>query len=586
MADLELIRHSLAHVMAYAIQELKGSNNKFAIGPSVSDGFYYDIEFETEFVEADLKKIQEEMQAIIKKDYAFEKSEKNIDEAIQEYKAKKNPYKVEILEDLKKQGETEVTFYTIGDFTDLCRGPHVKSTKELPKKAFKLSKIAGAFWRGDAKNKMLTRVYGLAFETKDELKAHIRRLEEAKKRDHRTLGTELGLFKTDNTLGGGLILWMPKGSRVRVVIEDYWRKLHYQNGYEIVYTPHVGRSNLWETSGHLSHFKENMYPEMKMDNEEYFVKPMNCPFHILIYKAEKHSYKELPIKYAELGTVYRNEKSGVLHGLLRVRGFTQDDAHVICSHEQVNNEILDILKFSIDMWKLFGFEKIKAYVSTKPSKAVGDDAMWNTATNSIIKALDAQGMAYEVDEGGGAFYGPKIDLKIEDAIGREWQMTTIQFDFNLPERFDMTYIDSDGIEKRPYMIHRAIFGSLERFFAVITEHYAGAFPLWLAPIQVRIAGVSDKHVEYVKELEQMLKQHGFRVDIDIRHESVGKKIREGRIARIPYLLLIGDKELEERKNKALTARNRDTGEQKAFVMHEFIDLLKKQEDSKALKLEW
>ena len=580
---LEKIRHSMAHVMAEAVVQ-KFPGTKVAIGPAIDNGFYYDFDLPVTLTLEDLEDISDRMKEIIKGKHEFKRQVISRDEAEKIFSDLGENYKLELLKAIP-EGE-EVSLYSQDTFTDLCRGPHVENTAQLNPDSFKLLSIAGAYWRGKETNPMLTRIYGTAWENPKQLRMHLKHLEEMEKRDHRKLGKELDLYSTHEEAGPGLVYWHPYGSRIRLAIEDYWRKEHYKNGYELLYTPHLGKSWLWQTSGHLGFYNESMYSPMEVDENDYYIKPMNCPFHIMIYKTDIRSYRDLPLRWAELGTVYRYEKSGALHGLLRVRGFTQDDAHIICTHEQVDTEILEILKFSIDMWNLFGFKKIKAYVSTKPSKAVGDDLMWEKATNSITQALKTQNMKYEVDEGGGAFYGPKIDLKIEDAIGREWQMTTIQFDFNLPERFNMSYIDSNGEAQRPYMIHRAIFGSLERFFAVITEHFAGAFPLWLAPNQVRVLGVSDKHTDYVNEIEKSLKEYDFRVDTDTRHESVGKKIREGRLARIPYLVVIGDKELENRDKKMMTVRNRDTQEQREISLKDFIEILREQDTKKLLKLDW
>ncbi|MBD3330137.1 threonine--tRNA ligase, partial [Candidatus Peregrinibacteria bacterium] len=433
---------------------------------------------------------------------------------------------------------------------------------------------AGAYWRGDSDRPMLQRIYGLCFASREELNDHLKMLEEAKKRDHRKLGEELDLFNTYEDAGAGLIYWHPKGGRIRSIIEDFWKKEHFKNGYEIVYSPHVGKSWLWETSGHLGFYDENMYSPMKIDEEEYYVKPMNCPFHIMMYNHRIRSYRELPFRWAELGTVYRYEKSGVLHGLLRVRGFTQDDAHIICTPDQVEDEILEVLRFSLNMWKVFGFDQIKAYLSTKPEKSVGEVAQWNQATKSLEKAIKAEGLDYEVDEGGGAFYGPKIDLKIKDALGREWQMTTIQFDFNLPERFNMNYVGEDGKEHRPYMVHRALLGSLERFFGVLTEHYAGAFPFWLAPVQVRLLPVSDKFNDYAEDILDKLKKLDVRVELDDSSETLGKKIRNAEMQKIPYMLVIGEKEV---KDKSVAVRDYSTKEQKVIKLTSFLERMKKED---------
>ena len=578
--NIETVRHSLSHVMAAAVLEIR-PDTKLAIGPAISTGFYYDFKFVQDFSETEFREIEKRMKKIIQRKVPFEHSEMPIDEAIEYYKKAGNEFKAELITDLKKEGETKVSFYKIGEFVDLCKGPHVANTGELPVDIFKLDKTAGAYWRGDEKNPMLTRIYALAFETKELLADFIAKREDALKRDHRKLGTELDLFSSSDEVGPGLISWHPKGARIRHLIETYWKNEHYKNGYDLVNTPHIGRSNLWETSGHLGFYAENMYSPMEIDENKYYAKPMNCPFHIMIYKANKHSYRNLPLRWAELGTVYRYEKSGVLHGLMRVRGFTQDDAHIICAQDQINDEIAEVLRFSLEIWKTFGFNEIKAYIATKPEGSVGDIANWNTATEALKKAVVKEGISYEMDEGGGSFYGPKIDLKIKDALDREWQMTTIQFDFNLTERFNMTYTDSEGKEMRPFMVHRALLGSLERFFGVLIEHYAGAFPLWLAPVQVRLLSVTDRSNDLISTLEKKLKDNDVRVEADIRNESVGKKIREGRLQRIPYLVVIGDEEI---KNNTVMVRNRDTQEQKSLSIDEFINILKEEDKSRSLKL--
>lgn len=578
--DIDVIRHSLSHVLASAVLELK-PDTKLGIGPAIDTGLYYDFKFAVEPTEAELKEIEKKMKKIIGRKVPFEQYDMGVDEAIAYYKKEGNPFKVELIEELKKEGNTKVSFYKMGSFIDLCRGPHVSNTSEINADTFKVDKMAGAYWRGDEKNPMLTRIYVLAFSTKDDLAAFIHRREEALKRDHRKLGQELELFSVAEEIGPGLILWHPKGARIKNIIETYWKEEHYKNGYELVCTPHIGRSQLWETSGHLGFYSENMYAPMDIDDMNYYVKPMNCPFHIMIYKTKKHSYRDLPLRWAELGTVYRYEKSGVLHGLLRVRGFTQDDAHIICTQEQINDEIIETLRFSLNMWKTLGFTDIKAYVATKPKESVGEKENWDKAIEAIQKAIKKEGLAYEMDEGGGAFYGPKIDLKVKDAIGREWQMTTIQFDFNLSERFDMTYTDSDGVEKRPYMIHRALLGSIERFFGVLVEHYAGSFPTWLAPVQVRIASVADRHAPYVEELEKQFRQMGIRVETDTRSESVGKKIRDGRMERIPYLIVAGDEEVQ---NRTVTVRNRETQQQTSMSIDDFTKKLIDENSTKSLKL--
>ncbi len=565
--DLETLRHSCAHVMADAVQKLF-PEVKLAIGPSIENGFYYDIEYLKGFTPEDLTKIEAKMAEIIKSKLPFEKSEMNKSEAKEFFKSRGGKYKLEIIDEL--EGDV-VTIYKHGDFTDLCRGPHVKNTGEI--KAFKLLKVAGAYWRGDAKNQMLQRIYGTAFADKKALDDYLKLIEEAEKRDHRTIGTQLDLFSTMEEYGAGLVLWHPKGARIRDAIETFWKEQHYKNGYDILYTPHIGRSTLWETSGHLSFFKENMYSAMDIDGQDYYLKPMNCPFHIQIYQKTVHSYRDLPLRWAELGTVYRYEKSGVLMGLLRVRGFTQDDAHIICTSEQVSSEIKEVLRFSLSMWKAFGFTDVKAYLATRPEKAVGEPAQWNQAISALKNAVEQEKLAYELDEGGGAFYGPKIDLKVKDALGREWQMTTIQFDFNLPERFDMNFIGSDGKKQRPYMVHRALLGSLERFFGVLIEHYGGAFPLWLAPVQAKILIISDAQAEYAKETLAKFRGAGLRAELDDRSEKLGLKIREAQLQKVPYMLVIGAKEAEA---SSVAVRSRNKGDLGAMEIGKFIEMAREE----------
>lgn len=549
---IETIRHSAAHIMAAAVYKLF-PDVMFDIGPSTADGFYYDFDISRRLVPEDLEKIEDEIKAIINARIPFEYFELSREEAEKLLKEKRQKYKIERLADIPK-GE-KISFYKVGDFVDLCRGPHVEHSGQAG--VVKLLSIAGSYYRGKESNPMLQRIYGTAFNDKKELYDYLKLIEEAKKRDHRKLGKELDLFSISEQVGGGLVLWHPKGAFVRNVFETYWREEHYKNGYDLLYTPHIGKSQLWETSGHLSFYKDAMYAPMDIDGNDYYVKPMNCPFHIEIYQSKLRSYKELPLRWAELGTVYRYEKSGVLHGLLRVRGFTQDDAHIICTPEQIESEILNVLKFSLNIWNAFGFTNIKAYLATRPEKAVGEPEKWEKALVSLEKAVRALGLECEVDEGGGAFYGPKIDLKIKDAIGREWQMSTIQFDFNLPERFGMTYIGEDGQKHQPFMVHRALLGSIERFFGILVEHYSGAFPMWLAPEQVRILPITDNHHAYAKELAQELRIMNFRVEVDDRSETIGAKIKNARNERVPYIAVVGDKEVAER---SLSVRSRREGE--------------------------
>ena len=550
--DLSTIRHSAAHLMAAAVQKLF-PDVRFDIGPATENGFYYDFDMEHRLVPEDLKKIDKEMKKLANAKLPFEKSEMSRKEAEEYLKSRNQSYKLERLADIPE--DESITFYKCGDFMDLCRGPHVDHTGQL--RVTKLLSVAGSYFRGKEDNPMLQRVYGTAFRDKQALNEHLQMLQEAGKRDHRKLGKELELFSFSESVGPGLVLWHPKGSMIRHLIESFWKEEHFKNGYELLHTPHIGRSNLWRTSGHLDFYKDAMYSPMDIDGSEYFVKPMNCPFHIEIYKTRNRSYRELPLRWAETGTVYRYEKSGVLHGLLRVRGFTQDDAHIICSKEQIEDEISEVLRFCLFIWKSFGFKDVKAYLATKPEKSVGDDDSWNKALESLERAVAKTDLKCEVDSGGGAFYGPKIDLKIKDALGREWQTSTIQFDFNLPERFDMTYVGSDGAKHRPFMVHRALFGSLERFFAILVEHYAGAFPLWLAPEQIRVLPITDAQHARAAEIVDHLKKAGFRAEADYRPQGVGAKIRDARNARIQYMAIIGEKEIE---SGGVAVRNRREGE--------------------------
>jgi threonyl-tRNA synthetase len=559
--QLEKIRHSTSHIMAEAVLRLF-PEAKFAIGPAIDNGFYYDFELSRNLSPEDLPLIENEMRAIIGAGGRFESRELSRTEARTMFA--KQPYKLELIEGIP-EGEA-VSIYSQGAFTDLCRGPHVVSTAELDPAAFKLLTIAGAYWRGDEKNRMLQRIYGTAWRSAGDLKAYLDMLAEVEKRDHRRLGKELDLYSTHEEAGPGLIYWHPKGARIRLAIEDFWRRQHIENGYELLFTPHVGRSWLWETSGHLGFYSQNMYSPMEVDKSDYYIKPMNCPFHIMIYKTRTRSYRDLPLRWAELGTVYRYERSGVLHGLLRVRGFTQDDAHIFCTPDQIEAEILEVLRFSLRMWRSFGFTDIKAYLATKPQGAVGDDADWDKALVSLRKAVDTEGLAYEMDEGGGAFYGPKIDLKIKDALGREWQMTTIQFDFNMSERFGMRFVDKDGQEKRPFMVHRALLGSLERFFGVLIEHYGGAFPVWLCPVQVVVIPVAPTFNEHAKKLLTELRRADIRAVLDDSEARMNAKIRNAQNDKAPYMLIIGGQEVE----KGTVSLRTRAGEQKVMLLSDFI----------------
>lgn len=564
--SLEKMRHSCAHVMADAVQQLF-PEAKITIGPVIEEGFYYDFDYPQGFTPDDLKKIEKKMEEIIKKGHPFEKSSMSKPEAREYFQKRGENYKLEIIDGIE---EDPVTFYKHGDFVDLCKGPHVENTKEI--KALRLLKVSGAYWRGDEKNPMLQRIYGTCFPDKGSLKEYLDRLAEAEKRDHRKLGKELELFDIDPNIGGGLVLWHPKGGQLRLTIEHFLQKMLSKHGYVFVNTPHVGKASLWETSGHLHFFKENMYAPMDVEGQTYYLKPMNCPFHIAIYKGKKRSYRELPLRMAEFGTVYRFERSGVLHGLTRVRGFTQDDAHIFCTPDQVEKEIKDCLQFCFDVLKAFGMVDFKAFVSTRPEKVVGSDADWEKATNALKGACVNANIPYEIDEGGGAFYGPKIDLKLKDAIGRYWQLTTIQFDFNLPERFDMTFQGSDG-EHRPYMVHRALLGSFERFLGILIEHYAGAFPTWLAPVQVTVINIGESQEKYVQQIAEQLKEAGFRAEVDTRNEKLGYKIRQAQLQKIPYMLVVGDKELESGK---LAVRSRLEGDLGVLSLEEFIARIEKE----------
>ncbi len=569
---LSRIRHSMAHVMAEAVLEMF-PGAQIAIGPAIENGFYYDFDLPRQLVNEDLEEITARMEAIIAQDLEFKRTVVSRQEARERFGDQH--FKLELLDAIDE--DEEVSLYSVGSFVDLCRGPHVSSTKELKGAAFKLMSIAGAYWRGKETNPMLTRIYGTAWENGKELRLYLEHLADIEKRDHRRLGKELDLFSLHEEAGPGLVYWHPKGARIRQQIEDFWRAEHYANGYEMVYTPHVGRSWLWEKSGHLGFYKEGMYPPMEMDKSDYYVKPMNCPFHIMIYKNSKHSYRELPFRWAELGTVYRYEKAGALHGLLRVRGFTQDDAHLFVTPDQMGEEILEVLRFSLSMLRSFGFEEINAYLSTKPEKSVGEQEKWDDAIEALRKAIEAEGLPYEIDEGGGAFYGPKIDLKIKDAIGREWQLSTVQFDFNEPERFDLTFVDRDGVEKRPYMIHRALLGSIERFFGVLIEHYGGAFPPWLAPTQVKVIPVGEAYYEYAKALEGRLRKAGLRAEGDFSDDRMNAKIRNANQQKIPYMVIVGEREAEADQ---VSVRYRGGKQEGGLSTESFIALVKDAVDSK------
>lgn len=575
--SLEILRHSTAHVMAQAVQRLY-PNAKIAIGPSIENGFYYDFDIpDTTLSVEDLPKIEEEMKKIIKENQTFERYEiKNVQEQLTEFRENGEIYKAELL---MEHAQENPTLYLCKDkngkvvWNDFCRGPHVSSTKEI--KAFKLLSVAGAYWRGNEKNKMLQRIYATAFHTKEELEAYLKQLEEADKRDHRKLGTQLDLFSIREEVGSGLVLWHPNLSVVRQMIEDYWRSEHRKRGYDIVYTPHIAKSHLWDISGHNEHFRENMY-YMQVDEQDYVLKPMNCPFHILIYQAKRYSYRSLPLRMAELGTVYRNERSGALHGMTRVRGFTQDDAHIFCTQDQFVDEINRIIEFVDDTLTMFGMN-YEVELSTRPEGFAGTIEIWDRAEAGLKKALDDKKIAYIINEGDGAFYGPKIDFKLKDAIGRTWQGATIQLDFNLPIRFNLKYTEKDGSMQTPVMIHRVIFGTMERFIGVLIEHYAGAFPAWLAPQQAVVIPIADRHTEFAQKVYQQLRNSEIRAELDDRSESMNYKIREAQNRKIPYMLVIGDKEIEA---DSVAVRARGKGNIGVKKVDEFIASLKKEIDSK------
>ncbi|MDI6799927.1 MAG: threonine--tRNA ligase [Actinomycetota bacterium] len=568
----EIYRHSASHIMAAAISELY-PGAKFGIGPAIEGGFYYDFEVSQPIGPDDLERTYAKIEEIIARDETFTSEVMGKEEAIKLFKSLGQDYKVELIEDIE---EDEIKVYKSGGFTDLCRGPHIPSSGRL--KALKLLSLAGAYWRGDERRPMLKRIYGTAFNDPKDLKRFLELQEEALKRDHRKLGKELDLFSMDDDFGAGLVLWHPKGALIRKIVEDFWRDEHLNRGYELVMTPHIAKVDLWKTSGHWDFYRDNMYSPMDVEGQEYVIKPMNCPAHLLIFKSKTRSYRELPLRWAELGTVYRFERSGVLHGLLRVRGFTQDDAHIFCRESQIEDEIIKILDIVTFMLKTFGFAEYDIYVSTRPEKYVGDIEHWELATEALKKALDRTSLSYEIDPGEGVFYGPKIDIKIKDALGRAWQCSTIQVDFNNPERFDLTYMGGDNTEHRPIMIHRALLGSLERFMGCLIEHYVGAFPLWLAPIQAVILPIADRHNDYAFEVADGLRSLGLRVEVDQRGESVNKKIRDAQLKKMPYMVIVGDNEVEAR---TLSVRSRDGKEERGLELEGFIKKLKEEVDTKS-----
>ncbi|MFA5857806.1 MAG: threonine--tRNA ligase [Elusimicrobiota bacterium] len=551
--ELSTLRHSASHIMAQAVQELF-PGTKLAIGPSIDDGFYYDFERSggSAFTVEDFGKIEQRMREIVNENTVFVRTEIGKPEAIKMFAELGEKYKVELIDGIP---DATVSMYTQGKFTDLCRGPHMNTTGEI--KYFKLLSVAGAYWRGDEKREQLQRIYATAFFTKQELEDYLKLLEEAKLRDHRKLGRDLDLFGIYEEAGPGLIFWHPKGALIRKTIEDFWREEHLKNGYDILFTPHIAKIDLWQISGHWDFYRENMYSPMEIDKQDYEIKPMNCPFHILVYKSALRSYRELPFRWCELGTVYRYERSGVLHGLMRVRGFTQDDAHIFCRLDQIEDEVVNALNFVVYILKTFGFENYEVYISTRPPNSVGSTENWSRAENALKTALEKIGLTYQIDPGAGVFYGPKIDIKIKDCLNRTWQCSTIQVDFNLPERFNVTYRNNEGKDETVIMIHRALMGSLERFFGVLIEHYAGAFPVWLSPVQVLIATITDKQDEYAKQVCDVLKSNGIRAKLDLRNEKIGLKIREAELQKVPFTIVLGKREVE---NKVLSVRQHKKGD--------------------------
>jgi len=561
--------------MAHAVKTLF-PDAKLAIGPATDEGFYYDFDVDRTFTPEDLSMIEKKMSEIIQQNTPFVRRVVSRKEAIALFQEKQEPYKVELLEEIP---DDDVSLYEEGGFVDLCRGPHIETTGQVI--AFRLLSVAGAYWRGSEKNKMLQRIYGTSFTDKKALKDYLDFLEEVKKRDHRKLGKDLDLFSTSDEIGAGLIIWHPNGALIRRAIEDFWLREHYKAGYKVLYTPHIAKLNLWATSGHLDFYRENMYSPMEIEGTDYEIKPMNCPFHIHVYKHTLRSYKELPIRFAELGTVYRYERSGVLHGLLRVRGFTQDDAHIFCREDQIEDEILTVLDFTLFILRTFGFEQYDIYLSTRPDKYVGTTEHWERSTDALKRALEIKGLTYDIDPGEGVFYGPKIDIKVKDSLNRAWQCSTIQVDFNNPERFAMMYRGSDGKEHRPIMIHRALMGSLERFFGILIEHYAGSFPLWLAPVQVKILTIAERHADYAISLSGTLKKAEIRTELDVENEKIGYKIRNATVMKVPYLVIIGDKEVAE---NTVTVRKRSGENIGPFTVNELLEILKEKITTKSLEI--
>lgn len=569
--ELETCRHSAAHIMAQAVKRLF-PGTKLAIGPAIETGFYYDFDLDRQLIPEDITRIEEEMKKVVQADYPFVREEIPREQAVDTFSKMGENFKVEILNGIQ---DSSVSIYHQGEFTDLCRGPHLLSTGKL--KAFKLINLAGAYWRGDEKNKMLQRIYGTAFSSQAELEKHLKQIEESRLRDHRRLGKELDFFSIHaEEAGPGLIFWHPKGGRIRWVLENFWRDEHFKRGYEFVYTPHVARVELWKQSGHWDYYRDSMYPPMELEEQGYIVKPMNCPGHILMFKSGVRSYRDLPMRFAELGTVYRFERGGVLHGLMRVRGFTQDDAHIFCAPDQLQSEIQSVLELVDYMMKVFGFE-YQVALSTRPEKYAGQLEGWEKATRALEDALKARGIAYKVDPGEGVFYGPKIDIKLVDALARRWQGPTIQVDFNLPDRFGATYVASDGKHHPVVMVHRAVWGSMERFLGILIEHFGGAFPVWLAPVQVKILPITNAQVTYAMEVGNELRSLGIRLEIDDRSEKIGFRIRQAQVEKVPYMLVVGDREV---KARTVAVRERKKGDLGAISMEAFVKLVQEEIDRK------
>jgi threonyl-tRNA synthetase len=572
----EVYRHSSTHIMAQAVKELF-PGVQLTIGPALEDSFYYDFAFERPFTPEDLEKIEARAVEIIGRKLGIARREFTKREAIELFKARGELYKVELIQGFPDS--EPISAYSQGDFVDLCRGPHLPSTGHVG--VFKLLTTAGAYWRGDERNPMLQRIYGTSFPTKAELDAHLARLDEIKRRDHRKVGKELDLISVQDEIGPGLVLWHPKGATVRLLIENFWREQHIKDGYDLVYSPHVARLDLWKTSGHVDYYRENMFAPMKLEGSEYQLKPMNCPYHIMIYKSHLRSYRDLPIRYGELGTVYRYERTGVLHGLLRVRGFTQDDAHLFCRPDQMETEVGRVLDFTFFILKTFGFSEFEVFLSTRPKESVGSDEHWTLATSALEAALKGRNISYHLDPGGGAFYGPKIDIKIKDALGRSWQCSTVQVDFNNPERFELSYIGEDGKAHQPIMIHRALMGSIERFFGILIEHFGGAFPTWLAPVQARVLAITDGQREFAARAVEEMKAAGFRVEADLRNEKIGLKIREAEKSKIPFMFVVGDREVQSR---SLSVRGRNGVNLGTMTVAGALDLLKAEVDKAGQQL--